>query len=172
MVANSHPDSIAIRRLVRESLAAHAAPPAKAPPAEAAPERAPDLQGSLEEDVTTSIRAIERVVENFGTMRENFQFYRDLVHDLRAKLDEERSQREDLDRELVAMERIVKSERERAVRAEMAAKSADTAIKDLEQQLTSVRSQTARLVKSVTMLIAAEIDARGDGTDQGLRLVS
>lgn len=175
MVASPHPDTVTLRRLVRESLEQPAAP--RSLPSGVHPDRDYGARGgsehaSLEDDVSSSIRAVERVVESFGTMKENFQFYRDMVNELRSKLDEERTQREEIHREFMALERIVKAERERASRAETSAKAAETTIKELEQHLSSVRSQTARLVKSVTMLIAAEIDARGDEPEKGLRLVS
>ena len=172
MVTSSHPDNFTVRRLVRESLTLPSAPGSKT--ATASPDEASDqfVPGKLEEDVALSIRAIERVVENFGAMKENFSFYKELVAELTAKLDEEKAQREEFHRELVAMERIVKSERERSMRAEGAVKAYETTIRDLEHQLTSLRAQTSRLVKSVTSLISAEIDARGDEGDHGLRLVS
>lgn len=126
----------------------------------------------IEEDVADSIRAIERVVENFGALKENFHFYKDMVVDLKGKLEDEKAQREELHREVAGMDRALKAERERAVRAENTAKASDAAVRDLEHQLGTLQGQTERLVKAISLLVSAEIDMRGDDLDGSLRLVS
>ncbi len=126
----------------------------------------------LEEDVALSIRSIERVVENFGVLKENFHFYKDLVADLKAKLDEETSQREEINREVIALERAIKSERERATRAEHVAKTSEGTIRDLESQLASLQAQTSRLVKAISLLVSAEVEVRDEENNGSLRLVS
>ena len=129
------------------------------------------LPTTLEDDVTQSIRSIEHVAKNFGALKENFHFYKDLVGELRTKLEDEKVQREEIQREVAAMERVVRSERDRASRAEQHVKASETVIRDLEHQLSLLQSQTARLVKAVTLLIATDTDMR-DETEANLRLVS
>ena len=171
MASAPQTDNFMMRRLVREAIATRpAAPRAAAAPELTAREQSAGLK--MEDDVADSIRAIERVVENFGALKENFSFYKDLVVDLKGKLEDEQAQREDFHRELLNMERALKSERERAVRAEATAKASDTQARDLEHQLASLQSQTERLVKAISLLVSAEVDMRGDDLDGSLRLVS
>ena len=126
---------------------------------------------TLEDDVTQSIKSIEHVAKNFGALKENFYFYKDLVGELRTKLDEEKVQREEIQREGAAMERMIRSERDRATKAEQHVKASEGVIRDLEHQLSSLQAQTARLVKAITLLISADTDVR-DETEGNLRLVS
>ena len=128
--------------------------------------------GNLEDDVAYSIKSIERVVENFSLLKENFHFYKDLVADLRGKLDEEKAQREEFGREVVALERAMKAERERATRAETNVKASENIIRDLEGQLAALQSQTGRLVKAISLLVSAELEVQNDQSDGSLRLVS
>ncbi len=175
MAAGSQSDNFMMRRLVRDALTTRPAPPAR-PPAAPAPDYALDREHSpslkFEDDVADSIRAIERVVENFGTLKENFHFYKDLVADLKAKLEDEKSQREEIHRELGTMDRALKVERDRAARAESSAKASDAVARDLEHQLASLQSQTERLVKAISLLVSADVDMRGENMDSSLRLVS
>ena len=173
MAPTSQSDSMMLRRLAREGMSPRAAGSRGASVAsDYGSDRDQFGPGNLEDDVANSIRSIERVVENFGVLKENFHFYKDLVNDLRAKLDDEKAQRDEMNREMAGLERTLKSERERAVRAENSAKASEGVIRDLEHQLTSLQSQTGRLVKAISLLVSAEIDVRGDDGDSSLRLVS
>ena len=174
MAPTSQSESLMMRRLAREAGGSRSTGSRGANVAsDYFSDRDQFAPGNLEEDVAHSIRAIERVVENFGVLKENFHFYKDLVTELREKLDEEKAQREDMNRELVGLERTVKSERDRAARAEHSAKASEGVIRDLEHQLASLQSQTGRLVKAISLLVSAEIDVRGDDdADGSLRLVS
>ncbi len=173
MASSSQSDHAVMRRLVRDGLSTRpSAGKSIAGGSEYLAERDNYAPNNLEDDVVYSIRSIERVVENFGVLKENFHFYKDLVSELRGKLDEEKVQREEVQREVAALERTMKSERERALRAENHAKQSEGVIKDLEQQLASLQSQTGRLVKAISLLVSAEVDVRGDDPDGALRLVS
>ncbi len=169
MAAGSQSDNFMMRRLVRDALATR---PGAAARADYGVEREPAAGSRIEEDVADSIRAIERVVENFGALKENFHFYKDMVVDLKGKLEDEKLQRDELQREVAGMDRALKAERERATRAENTAKASDATVRDLEHQLATLQGQTERLVKAISLLVSAEIDMRGDDLDGSLRLVS
>ena len=158
-----------MRRLVGDALATRRGAASRA---DYGVEREPVAGTKIEEDVADSIRAIERVVENFGALKENYHFYKDMVVDLKGKLEDEKAQREELHREVTGMDRALKAERERAMRAESSAKASDAAVRDLEHQLATLQAQTERLVKAISLLVSAEVDMRGDDLDGSLRLVS
>jgi septal ring factor EnvC (AmiA/AmiB activator) len=170
MSTNDHADAFRVRRLVRDSLPPRPAPAFK--PAQPPIATEPAGHTTLEDDVTQSIKSIEHVVKNFGSLKENFHFYKDLVGELRGKLEEEKAQREQMQREVAAMERAVQAERERAARAEQHIKASEGVIRDLERELASVQAQTSRLVKAITSLISAEADVHDAAVEGGLRLVS
>ena len=173
MMANHQSDPFKMRRFVRDGLTPRPAPAFR--PASSTPELSTTvdqgLSTTLEDGVTQSIKSIEHVAKNFSALKENFHFYKDLVSELRTKLDDEKSQREEIQREVAAMERMIRSERDRAAKAEQHVKTSETVIRDLEHQLSSLQSQTARLVKAITLLISADTDVR-DETESNLRLVS
>ena len=171
MTASNQSDPFRMRRVVRDGLTPRPAPVFTPGRSQAEGHAENSIATSLEDDVTQSIKSIEHVAKNFSAMKENFHFYKDLVVELRTKLDEEKNQREDLQREVAAMERMIRSERERATRAEQHVKTSETVIRDLEHQLSSLQAQTARLVKAITLLISTDSDVR-DETDSNLRLVS
>lgn len=128
-------------------------------------DRVAPARDGLEEDVAAAIRSIERVVGNFGALKDRFQSYKDLVGELHAELDAEQALGEELEREFAALERTLKADQERALRAEEQARRSDGTVRDLEQQLALLQAQASRLVKAISMLTSAEIDVRDDGDD-------
>ena len=175
MALTDQSDPFTMHRFVRDNLtprpavSSRAAPPPL--PSEYSSSIDKGVSSSLEEDVTQSIRSIEHVVSNFGALKENFHFYKNLVSELQTKLDEEKAQREEVQREVTAVERMIRTERDRAMKAEQQVKTSENVIRDLEDQLSSLQSQTARLVDAISLLITADADVR-DETEANLRLVS
>ena len=122
----------------------------------------------LDDEVARSLAAIERTVENFGSLKDNMSFYKDMAGDLRQHLQEEKEHTKDARRRLADAERLADSERARADGAEATAAQFAEAVTDLEAQLGKLRSQTARLAKAVSLLLS-EKDALSDSDERGLR---
>ena len=125
-------------------------------------ERGRSHPGELGDDVERSVRAVERAVENFGALKENCQYYKDMAEDFRRGLEAEKAERKEADGFLDNLEHEVRVERDRASRAEERAAAAEMTIRDLEYELEAVRTQTERLVETISQLALAESEARGD----------
>ena len=130
------------------------------------------VQDELTQDVVASIRSIERMAERFGEQQAEVERYARAAQELRSDLDIERAQHEEVQRELVGLERSLIAERERALRAEHHATQAEGVIASLEANLAAVRDQMDRLLKAVAFLQVVEADAPGDNQEVPLRLAS
>ena len=110
----------------------------------------------MEEDVTESVRTIERAVENLAALTENCEYFKTMADDLRDGLEAEKAERKAAKRHLAELEHEMRTERERMTRAEENAAGCDLTIKNLQRELDAMRAQTERLVGVVGSLIPAD----------------
>ena len=118
--------------------------------------RARPTLAAMEEDVTECVRTVERAVANLAALTENCDYFRDMADDFRDELEAEKAEYKAARRQLVELERGVRTERERAERAEDQAVKRELAIEELRRELDAVRAQTLRLVGVVANLIPAD----------------
>ena len=131
-----------------------------------------DRDRKLEDHVSRSVRTIERAVENFDALKENCQYFKDVAAEFGQALERERHERKEAHLQLADLEQQLKTERERALRAEERAALSETITRELEHELDTVRSQTERLVETISLLVSAEINARGEQGDDFDRLAA
>ncbi len=112
--------------------------------------------GSGEDSVSRSVRAVERAVENFAALQQNCDYYRGLAVELRKAFDDEKDHAKAFAQQLGEAECAHRTDRERAARAESRLEQSAQTIRELERQLATVRAQTDRLVHTIARLMSAD----------------
>ncbi len=120
----------------------------------------------MEEEVTQSMRTVERAVENLAALNENCDYFKVMADDLREGLEVEKAERKSAKRLLAELEHDMRAERERAAWAEEHAAKCELTIKNLQRELDAIRMQTERLIGVVADLVpedrASDISAAFD----------
>ena len=124
---------------------------------------------SFEENILNSVRTVERAVENFGTLKENCQYFKEMANGLRRELDEEKAEGKAANKHIDDLEHHVRSERDRAAHLEELLAASELKIRNLEHELESVRNRTEHLVETISRLVSDEVDIRGDHDEDHYR---
>lgn len=123
-----------------------------------------------ETDVATSLETINKVTETYGILLDKLSAYELKVRDLAHKLAEEERVTGDALRAAARAEETARDAQARAARAEAEAARSSNNVHELERQLATLRSQTAKLMDAVDQLFPDSDEGAAEQT-RGLRVV-
>ncbi len=152
-----------------DAMAPSTARPRSTAPASTGSERGRARKSSFEDNILNSVRTVERAVENFGALRENCLYFKEMANDLRRDLEEEKAESKAANKHVDELEHHVRSERDRAARLEELLAASEQKLRDLERELESVRGRTEHLVETISRLVSAEADAHSGHDDDHYR---
>ncbi len=115
----------------------------------------PDRLLVLKDDITRAVFTDERATDRVEAVRDDTVYLRLLAGNLRMELEMERSQ---AGRRLLAQGRSMSKQQRRTAAVETCADNLAGMLLDLEQQLTSDRTQTERLVEAVDHFVTTDAD--------------
>ena len=104
---------------------------------------------AIDEEVASTISVIRQVASVIGERQETIRRQEELIYEQRQTLSELHHQKQAAYAELAEIERIAKTERERAERAESGVQSGEAQIKRLEDYCVSLKSHLNSLMAVV-----------------------
>ena len=126
----------------------------------------------LDQSVSSSIELIERASAAVYRVQEEIAAHEETIYKLNGEVGHLSAQKEEALHRLVKAEQIIRSESERAAKAEAQASALDQRIKALEQRNQNLVTQLERMIQAVSRSFEGPAAAdHGIGTERSLRVI-